>query len=449
MAPRILIVDDERELRVAFRRMLERENYEVELAESGQQALDLLQKNSYDLLLTDISMPAVDGLELLTALRDRNDQTPAVVISGVGTVEHALRAVRLGALDFVEKPLQAERLLLTVRNALRYAALADMHDRMQADIIDRELIGSGPAMSRLKSLIKRIAPSNGRVLITGENGSGKELVAAAIHAGSSRRSGPFVKLNCGAVPENLVESELFGHEKGAFTGAANARKGRFELADTGTLFLDEVGDMPLPMQVKLLRVLQEGQFERVGGSRTLKVDVRVIAATNQDLPKMVERGQFREDLYYRLDVVSLRVPPLRDRKEDLPRFIQHFASGRLRFSDEAMNAFCRYDFPGNVRELQNLVERLSILYGDDQILESHIVEILPQARPSQMKEASNALYRPGESLRELIRMAERQIIAEAIASHGNSKTAAAQALQTERSHFYKKCKALNIDGEES
>lgn len=445
MPQRILIVDDERELRVAFRRMLERAGYETELAESGRVALNLLQHGSFDLLLTDISMPELDGLELLAALRDKNDQTPAVVVSGVGTIEHALRAVRLGALDFVEKPLQAERLLLTVRNALRYSSLADAHDRLQADIIGRELVGTGAAMERLKNLIARVAPSNGRVLITGENGTGKELVAGAIHAGSQRSNGPFVKLNCGAVPESLVESELFGHEKGAFTGAANARKGRFELADSGTLFLDEVGDMPLPMQVKLLRVLQEGQFERVGGSRTLTVDVRVLAATNQDLEAMVSQGKFREDLYFRLNVVSLEVPPLRDRKEDIGTLVQRFAGEQARLTSSALKAFEDYDYPGNVRELQNLVERLMILHGDTEMGAGAVGEILPRRRTS--KAPSDSLYEQGLSLRELTKRAEKRIINEAILAHGSSKTAAATALKTERSHFYKKCRLLEIDGD--
>ncbi|MDD9945850.1 MAG: sigma-54 dependent transcriptional regulator [Myxococcales bacterium] len=448
MAARILIVDDERELRIAFKRMLEKEGFETDVAESASEALELISQASFDLLLTDISMPGMDGLQLLGALREQKDLTPAVVISGVGTVDHALRAVRLGALDFVEKPLHAERLIMTVRNALRYTTLADAHDRLQADMgVGRQLIGEGPAMARLKRLISKVAPSNGRVLITGENGTGKELVAAAIHAGSVRSQAPFVKLNCGAVPENLVESELFGHEKGAFTGAASARKGRFELADTGTLFLDEVGDMPLPMQVKLLRVLQEGQFERVGGSRTMTVDVRVLAATNQDLPGMVQEGRFREDLYYRLNVVSVHVPPLRERAPDIPALVRNFAHGmRLDITSAGFAALQRYSYPGNVRELQNLVERLSILYGGERVDEEQIESILPAGDPR--RHSPTGLYRKGESLRDLLKNAERQIITEAIAAHGSSKTAAAQALQTERSHFYKKCRQLGIGDDE-
>src|SRR5688572_10843402 len=315
MTARILIVDDEPDILHAFERILTTETHDVETSSSAEEALEALDRLSFDLVLTDLSMPRMDGFELLTRMRQRGDATPTLVISGAGTVESAVRAIRLGALDFLEKPVHRERLVLTVQNALRYAQLQEVHGRLQADIsYERTLIGRGPAMQRLIGLIGRVAPSDGRVLITGENGTGKELVAAAIHAGSARNSGPFVKLNCGAVARDLVESELFGHEKGAFTGAVTARKGRFEIADGGTLLLDEIGDMPMPMQVKLLRVLQEGQFERVGGGRTLKVDVRVLAATNRDLGAMVREGSFREDLYYRLNVVTLQVPPLRERK---------------------------------------------------------------------------------------------------------------------------------------
>jgi DNA-binding NtrC family response regulator len=313
----------------------------------------------------------------------------------------------------------------------------------------QQLIGESAAMRKLKQLIAKVAPSSGRVMITGENGTGKELVAAAIHAGSERAQGPFVKLNCSAVPADLVESELFGHEKGSFTGAVSARKGRFELADRGTLFLDEVGDMPLPMQVKLLRVLQEGQFERVGGSRTMATDVRVIAATNQDLQQMVKQGGFREDLFYRLNVVSLRVPALRERKEDIPMLVAHFLVSEgagLTVTEQALEALKNHDFPGNVRELKNMVERLAILYSGEAIGVDQIAEMV--ASPRGKSVFPERLYRPDTALKELLRDAERRIIGEAIAAHGNSKSAAAQALGTDRSFFYKKCRQLGIDESE-
>ena len=448
MAARILIVDDEPELLTVFSRMLTNETHEVETAGSAEAALEILDRGSFDLVLTDLSMPRMDGFELLTRMRQRGDVTPTLVVSGAGTVEHAVRAIKLGALDFIEKPIHRERLVLTVQNALRYAQLQEVHGRLQADMGEKALVGRGPAMQRLQTLVMRVAPSDGRVLIMGENGTGKELVAAQIHAMSARHSGPFVKLNCGAVPRDLVESELFGHEKGAFTGAVTARKGRFELADGGTLLLDEIGDMPMPMQVKLLRVLQEAQFERVGGGRTLKVDVRVLAATNRDLGAMVREGSFREDLYYRLNVVTLQVPPLRERTEDIALLIAHFTSqGKkghgLQVTADAVDALRAYDFPGNVRELENLIERLAILFPNEAISAQTVREVLA-ATPMSQKAKRGPIYQHGRALRELLHDLERQIMVEAIAAHGNSKTAAAQALGTERSHFYKKCRQYGI-----
>ena len=449
MTPTVLIVDDQPDQLASVARILKGGGYEVELAASGVQALEVLSRGSIDLVLSDVTMPEMDGLQLLSTMRKQGDRTPTIMASGKGTIEVAMQAIKLGALDFVEKPLTPERLTLTVGNALRYLDLAEAHTQLRADLeSSRELIGSGAAMQRLRGLIGRVAPSDGRVLIVGENGVGKELVAAAIHAGSPRKPGPFVKLNCGAVPENLVESELFGHEKGAFTGAVTARKGRFELADRGTLFLDEIGDMPLPMQVKLLRVLQEGQFERVGGTRTFTVDVRVIAATNKDLQAMVEDGDFREDLYYRLNVVTLPVPSLRERLDDVPELVKHLAqrsSARgLQITDEAYTALREYDFPGNVRELHNLVERLNILYGDEVIGRSQVEEVLPVRRRRKAKAGCARLYEPGRSLKEIMRDVERRVLLEAIEVNGNSKTSAARALGTERSHFYKKCRQLDI-----
>jgi two-component system, NtrC family, nitrogen regulation response regulator NtrX len=448
MAARILIVDDEPDLLTVFSRMLISETHDVETAHCVELALELLDRGSFDLVLTDLSMPRMDGFELLTRMRQRGDLTPTLVVSGAGTVEHAVRAIKLGAIDFLEKPIHRERLVLTVQNALRFAQLQEVHGRLQADLGEKSLIGSGAVMQRMHALISRVAPSEGRVLIMGEHGTGKELVAAQIHARSARNTGPFVKLNCGAVARDLVESELFGHEKGAFTGAISARKGRFELADGGTLLLDEIGDMPMPMQVKLLRVLQEGQFERVGGARTLKVDVRVLAATNRDLGAMVAEGSFREDLYYRLNVVTLHVPPLRDRKEDIVSLIGHFtAQGRkghgLQVTPAAVEVLKSYDFPGNVRELENLVERLAILFPGEAISAQTVREMLAST-PISQKSQRGPVYQRGKGLREMLHDLERQIMLEAIAAHGNSKSAAALALSTERSHFYKKCRQYGI-----
>jgi DNA-binding NtrC family response regulator len=454
MAQKVLIVDDEPELVTAFARILEHESYDVERASSGELALEVLDRGGVDLVLLDVCMPAMSGIDVLSRMRERGVQVPTIVISGAGSVDLAVQAIKLGAFDFVQKPLHRERLLLTVRNALRYSNLQEVHERLQADlVIGSTLIGEGPAMQRLKGLIAKVAPSDGRVLVIGENGTGKELVAAAIHAGSARKHGPFVKLNCGAVAKDLVESELFGHEKGAFTGAIASRKGRFELADSGTLLLDEIGDMPMPMQTKLLRVLQEGQFERVGGTRSIEVDVRVLAATNRDLAAMVAEGTFREDLYYRLNVLTLRVPPLRERREDIPQLVEHFtrpgAKGdTLAFTPEALSALAYYEYPGNVRELQNLVERMAILHAGEPITAQHVQEMLSMSN-GKGKPSRGTLYHFGQSLKDALRDIERQIIVEAIAAHGNSKGAAALALGTERSHFYKKCRQYGIAGSEN
>jgi DNA-binding NtrC family response regulator len=447
---KILVVDDDPDLATAFSRMLSAEGYEIERASNGADALEMIERGiGIDMLLLDVHMPQMDGLELLSRVRDRGLQIPAVVISGAGTIEQAVQATRLGAFDFVQKPVQRDRLLVTVHNALRFSRLQEANTRLQAEMTSgAELIGDSRAMQTLKSLIAKVAPSDGRVLILGENGTGKELVAAAIHAASGRKHGPFIKLNCGAVARDLAESELFGHEKGSFTGAVTARKGRFELADGGTLLLDEIGDMPMPMQVKLLRVLQEGVLERVGGTRSLKVDVRVLAATNRDLRAMVEDGSFREDLYYRLNVLTLRVPPLRERKDDIGALVGHMCrpgstASSLSFREDALAALRTHDFPGNVRELNNLVERLAILHPGE-ISAEQVQEILSMGSSTPRAGKSVALYRFGESLRDIMTDIERKVIAEAIAAHGNSKSAAAEALGTERSHFYKKCRQLGL-----
>ncbi|RMG21088.1 MAG: sigma-54-dependent Fis family transcriptional regulator [Deltaproteobacteria bacterium] len=451
----ILIVDDEKNILVTLSRALEVEGYEVEVAGSARLALRRLQQRPIDAILMDVKMPEMDGLEALEALKAGGFRQPVIMMSGHGTIDTAVQAVRNGAVDFIEKPVSTARLLVSLENALRMRALSDHNAELRREAaLDQELLGSGPAMKRLRSRIAKAAPSEGRVLITGENGTGKELVARAIHAGSPRAKGPFVKVNCAAIPSELIESELFGHERGAFTGAVAARKGKFELADGGSLFLDEVGDMPPPMQAKLLRVLQEGEFERVGGDATLRVDVRVIAATNRNLEAMVEAGDFREDLYYRLNVVPIHTPPLRERKEDIPILVQRFLEDacernnrrHMRIDPEAVERLGRYEWPGNVRELRNVVERLVIL-SDGECIEAADVEDLmptPSARRGRSG-AARSLYRPGAELRTLVAEAERAIIAAALAEHGGNMSETARALGLERSHLYKKCKALGVD----
>ncbi len=321
----VLIVDDERNIQVTVGRALSMEGYSTETASGGREALEKIAALPVELVVMDVRMPDLDGLSVLRTARETRPDLPVVIMSGHGTFDTVREAFKLGAADYLEKPVEKDKLLLAVRNALtrRSLELENAELRREAGR-DGEMVGGGAAMRRLRDLVARAAPSEGRVLVTGENGTGKELIARAIHQGSRRAGGPFVKLNCAAVPAELIESELFGHERGAFTGAHAARKGKFELADGGTLFLDEVGDMPAAMQAKVLRVLQEGEFERVGGSATLRVDVRVVAATNKDLAAEVAAGRFREDLYYRLNVVPVHVPPLRERKEDLPELVARF-----------------------------------------------------------------------------------------------------------------------------
>ena len=447
----ILLVDDDEHVRRSVERLLRRSGHGVRTASNGAEALESLKGDGeFDLLLTDVSMPRMSGIELLRALKEEGLSLPTLVMSGEATVAKAVEAVRLGAADFLEKPVSKERLLVSLERCVERARLKAENAFLRADGGGAsELLGSSPALRELKSLVARVAPTEGRVLITGENGTGKELVANAIHAGSARRDGPFIKLNCSAVPRELIESELFGHERGAFTGAVKKRLGRFELADGGTLFLDEIGDMPLEMQTKVLRVLQEGQLERVGGSRTLDVDVRVVAATNRDLPAMVDAGDFREDLFYRLQVVHLQVPPLRARLDDVPELARVFLEEAARrnrrsirgFTAKGLEALQGYDYPGNVRELRNLVERLVILVEGEEIGAEDV-----QGALSGRRSRPERLYRPGVSLNERLEQLEKQILEEAIQSEG-SKAAASRALDVERSFFYKKCKRLGVDGD--
>jgi two-component system nitrogen regulation response regulator NtrX len=372
---------------------------------------------------------------------------PVVMISGHGTIETAVKATRLGAYDFIEKPLSLEKTLLTVVRALEHGQLERENARLRAELSERsELIGTSDAICRLRENIALAAPTNGRVLIQGENGSGKEVVARAIHAQSARAQGPFVDVNCAAIPEELIESELFGHEKGAFTGAVGRRRGRFELAHGGTLFLDEVGDMTLKTQAKVLRALEEQAFERVGGKDTVRVDVRVIAASNRDLDAMIREGRFRDDLYYRLAVIPLEVPPLRERKEDIPLLVEHFLAlaaadnGRRpkALSGEALAYFIAYDWPGNVRELRNMLERLVIMSRRDVV---HVDDLPAPLRPKDEVGAADSRER---SLKEAREGFERAYILAELRTHDWNMTRTAERLGIERSHLYRKIKAYGI-----
>ncbi|HYO69022.1 MAG TPA: sigma-54 dependent transcriptional regulator [Archangium sp.] len=479
MPSTVLIVDDEKNILLTLQTSLQLAGYRTELAASGQVALDVVSARPVDAVLMDVKMPDMDGLTALARLMELKPELPVIMMSGHGTIDTAVKATQLGARDFLEKPIARDRLLVALRNALKQQAMLEELQALRAEVGRYDMVGSGPAMQRIFSLIQRTAPSEGRVLITGENGTGKELIARALHQNSKRKNGPFVKLNCAAVPHELIESELFGHEKGAFTGAVSVRRGKFELAHEGTLFLDEIGDMPQAMQTKLLRVLQEGELERVGGAETLKVNVRVIAATNKNLEREIEAGRFREDLYYRINVVQIHSPPLRERREDLPALIDAFLkeactkNGRrpLSLSPEALAVMSAYDYPGNVRELRNLVERLAILCEGPVVQGQEAAELLPRgkgtvpqsAAPSAEASAPRAPlppvptaapaapaptsgFRPrvDRTFREQVEDAEREIILFTLAHTQDNVTEAARLLDLERGHFYKKMKSLGL-----
>jgi two-component system nitrogen regulation response regulator NtrX len=444
----ILIVDDEKAIQTTLRGVLEDEGYRVSAVGSGSEALALVQDEAPDLIFLDIWMPGMDGLEALAEVKRLRPESAVVMISGHATIETAVKATKLGAYDFIEKPLSLEKTLLAAARALEHSRLErenrDLRARLERG---QEIVGRSPLIDELRAQIATAAPTNGRVLIHGENGSGKELVARAIHALSARREGPFVEVNCAAIPEELIESELFGHERGAFTGAVARRRGKFELADQGTIFLDEVGDMSLKTQAKVLRVLEEQAFERVGGKETIRVDVRVLAASNQNLRDLIAAGRFREDLFYRLSVIPIEVPPLRQRKEDIPLLVEHFIklfSGEngkrpKTVSVEALAYFLSYDWPGNVRELRNMVERLVIMAPRDVITP----EDLPP--PVRSREAGAAEETQREKpLKEAREAFERAFILAELRAHDWNMTRTAEKLGIERSHLYRKLKAYGI-----
>jgi two-component system nitrogen regulation response regulator NtrX len=443
----ILIVDDETAIRSALRGVLEDEGYRVSAVGTGADALRLIADEAPDLIFLDVWMPGMDGLDTLGEIKRRHPEATVVIISGHGTIETAVKATRLGAYDFIEKPLSLEKTLLTVSRALEHARLERENQTLRERLLPRaQIIGDSPVMRALRSQIALAAPSGGRVLVRGDNGSGKELVARAIHSLSARAERPFVEVNCAAIPDDLIESELFGHERGAFTGAIARRRGRFELADGGTLFLDEIGDMSLRTQAKVLRALEEQAFERVGGKDTIKVDVRVIAASNRDLATLIAQGSFREDLYYRLNVIPIEVPALRERKEDIPLLIDHFIgifcaeNGKRRktVSGEALAYFLSYDWPGNVRELRNMVERLVIMAPREVI----DVEDLPA--PLRPKAEGVDAAGKEKSLKEAREGFERAYILAELRAHDWNMTRTATRLGIERSHLYRKIKAYGI-----
>jgi DNA-binding NtrC family response regulator len=445
---RILIVDDDPGTLASLSRAFALEGYTALTASSAARALERLDEEPVDAILSDVVMPEMDGLQFLAAARARAPHIPVILMSGQATLETAVKATRLGALDFVEKPVGLDRLLLTLRNALHLDRLRRENTELKRYWQDElALIGDSGVMAAVRERVERVAPADAPVLVLGENGTGKELVARAIHELSPRRAQPFVKMNCAAVPAELVESELFGHEKGAFSGAAGKRVGRFEQADGGTLFLDEIGDMPPPMQAKLLRVLQDGEITRVGGTGVTKVDVRVLSATNQDLDALLAAGRFREDLLYRINTVSIRVPALRDRAGDIPALAAHFAAAASRrnhwkprtLAPEALALLRQQPWKGNVRELRNVVERALILSDADPLGVDDVRQALP-AGSGAMK----AVPADGP-LAALVDDYECSVIRQRLKQMGGHVTNAARSLGLERSHLYKKCKQLGID----
>jgi two-component system nitrogen regulation response regulator NtrX len=441
----ILIIDDEPSIRETLRDILEDEGHRCTLRESAEEALAAYAREDFDLILLDVWLPGIDGLALLERLRAVGSMPPVIVISGHGSVETAVRATRLGAYDFLEKPLSLDRVLLTVGHALADRNLRQQVRELRRSLpFDETLIGESEPMKRLEQQIRSAGRSSSRVLIRGENGSGKEIVARMLHRQSPRSEQPFIAVNCAAIPDELIESELFGHKKGAFTGASEERKGKFELADGGTLFLDEIGDMSLRTQAKVLRALQEQQFQRVGGHQTIDVDVRVIAATNKELEDEIRSGAFREDLFFRLNVVPIAVPPLRDRGPDIlllaDHFLRRFAadSGQKpkRLSADAEQKLLGYHWPGNVRELRNLMERLTILEPGE-ILDAAAIAL--GSRPAEIRPATEAL-----SLRDAREEFERELILRRLQDFGGNVSRTADALGVERSNLYRKLNAYGI-----
>jgi two-component system nitrogen regulation response regulator NtrX len=450
MKPAILVVDDEPGVRTALTGVLNDEGYEVETVGSGEACLERVTRGGIDVIVLDVWLPGMDGLATLARLRERQIDAQVVLISGHGNIESAVRAIKLGAFDFVEKPLSLEKTVLVVRNALRQRRLEAENRALRARV-DRHhaMVGESYAMRQLREQVAMAAPTNGRVLIYGENGTGKELVARTIHALSRRRSAAFVEINCAAIPEELIESELFGHVRGAFTGAVADRRGKFEAAAGGTIFLDEIGDMSLKTQAKVLRVLQEQTMEPIGGVARIKIDARVLAATNKDLPAEIRAGRFREDLYFRLNVIPIFVPPLRDRPDDIARLADHFMAEFAReygkrlktFEPDALDVIQQYAWPGNVRELRNVIERLMIMVPGDAIAASNLSFLDPNAlRRTDLPEAPVDRL----TLHEARDRFERDLILRTLAAQQGNMSRTAEVLGVERSNLYRKMKAFGI-----
>jgi two-component system nitrogen regulation response regulator NtrX len=469
MKPRILVIDDEAAIRDSLRMILEYEEYEFVGAGSGPDGIAQVKRDPPDMVVLDIKMPGTNGLETLAEIRKVDESLPVAMISGHGTITDAMQATRLGAFDFIEKPFTSERVLVTVQKGLELRSLRRENRELKLAMEARyEIVGDSPALRRVLEAVQRAAPTNATVLLLGESGVGKELVARTIHRNSPRAGQRFIQVNCAAIPEELIESELFGHEKGSFTGATEKQIGKFEQGDRGTIFLDEIGDMSARTQAKVLRVLQEQEVERLGSARTIKVDVRVIAATNKNLEEAIQRGEFRDDLYFRLNVIPILVPPLRERREDIPQLVQHFAKRTSeehnlkpkRFDPRAMEAMQRYRWRGNIRELRNTIERLMIMSPGDVVrVEDLAAEIrgespsrqasvadpgasAPQARPDP-----GTTTPPPGTLREFKEAAERAFLVDKLRENNWNISKTAEALDTPRSNLYKKLEQYGIKQE--
>lgn len=444
----LLIVDDEANTLASLSRAFRLAGHEAVVCDNAAKALELAKTRAFDLILSDVVMPGKDGLSLLEDLKSQGIAAPVVMMSGQAHIEMAVRATRLGALDFLEKPISTEKLLLTVDNALRLQRLESENQQLKERLGKHEIVWKGEAMRRVMAQVERVAASETRVCILGETGTGKELVARTLHERSSRASGPFITLNCAAVPAELIESELFGHEKGSFTGAAGRHVGKFEQAEHGTIFLDEIGDMPLHMQAKLLRVLEESEVERVGGEKPVRVDVRVLVATHRDLEQLVRENRFRQDLFHRIYVFPLTLPPLRERREDIPSLVEHFAAQvcaqngwkQAPFTADALAALQAQSWPGNIRELRNMVERLMLLAPSGEVDLATVRVALPLDSNAPVRMISNS-----GSLAERVQSFEREVLLSELKLNQYNVTSAAKALHLERSHFYKKAEQLGVD----
>jgi DNA-binding NtrC family response regulator len=441
---KLLIVDDDANTLASLARAFRLAGHEAVVCDQADRALDLAKSQRFDMILSDVVMPGKDGLTLLADLKTAGVQTPVVMVSGQANIEMAVRATRLGAVDFLEKPLSTDKLLMTVENTVKLARLEDENRRLKQRAGRRELVWKSASMQSVMAKVDRVAASETRVCILGETGTGKELVAHTLHDKSPRRAGPFITLNCAAVPAELIESELFGHEKGAFTGATGRHLGKFEQAHGGTLFLDEIGDMPALMQAKLLRVLEQKEVERIGGDRTIEVDVRVLVATHRNLEELVRKNEFRQDLYHRIFVFPISLSPLRDRADDIPLLVDFFAASVAEQNDwpkreitaDAYAELERYSWPGNVRELRNVVERL-LLLAEDRVDRRTVRLALP--------DEPGAMLTGAGTLSERMDRHEREVIAEELKKHNYKMTDTARALGLERSHLYKKCQQLGIE----